>query len=404
VTYIAAISGWTWIIGYGNLPAKIIATIAATFWLARKLMLPLFRGDEKNNITIETPGRILTIANRIAAAGGTSCTVRIVDSKCYISNASHFTYTITLSSGLINYLTDDELAMVIAHEVAHVKNGPVRFINPLFGQLRAELEADRKGFLIAMKAGFDSKDALSAVTKSGSILSGNAFDTLRKFLFYKKPLISERINLIKSLIVETSNKKNSANSGDTILNSADKVREIIMAHDPDAPRQAVKNVMAKLGHGSVTQEKVLQLYTRRQKEVKGKGGVARIRRDKGKRQKAAGKPDAALPLLSREFEKTMIDSGSLWIDGAYERFRGHTDVITREYADSGYDMPVFQNGTDNPGMGTYFRSPPTVIAAFLEHVGIKEGDRLLELGSGGGHLACFLSKGSSVTPAATMTW
>gem|GEM_PF-3174895 len=201
LAYIASVGGVLWIWSYGNLPAKIIAAIAATFWLALKLLPPLFVGNEKNMAAVETPDRIISIANRIAAAGDKPYTVRIVSSEYYINNSSRFTDTITLSSAVINALTDDELAMVIAHEVAHLKNKPKGFlVNPFFRTLHEELEADRDGFMIAMKAGFEADGALSAVEQGGSILSGNVLTTLRNFLFYSPPLTSERIAHIKAII------------------------------------------------------------------------------------------------------------------------------------------------------------------------------------------------------------
>jgi hypothetical protein len=61
----------------------------------------------------------------------------------------------------------------------------------------------------------------------------------------------------------------------------DAVRSIILAHDPDAPPQAVNNVKAKLGTDEATEKRVIELYGEWQKTVRRKGAFARVRGDKG---------------------------------------------------------------------------------------------------------------------------
>ncbi|WP_339925278.1 M48 family metallopeptidase [uncultured Cyclobacterium sp.] len=89
--------------------------------------------------------------------------------NAFASGINEKTYTVTLTRGIIEALTDDELEGVIAHELMHIRNKDVRlliisiifvgifsfvaqilFRNMLFGGARRREKSDNRAMLIAM--------------------------------------------------------------------------------------------------------------------------------------------------------------------------------------------------------------------------------------------------------------
>jgi len=84
---------------------------------------PLERKDNKRVYNL--------VENLTIAAGMKMPKINVIDDdslNAYASGINEKTYSVTLSSGIINKLNDEELEGVIAHELTHIRNRDVRLL------------------------------------------------------------------------------------------------------------------------------------------------------------------------------------------------------------------------------------------------------------------------------------
>lgn len=100
----------------------------------------------------------------ITAAEGTFpiCTNKVAIEDSPVKNAQTNGDTILVTTAMIRALTDDELAFLIAHELAHSVNGDYTETE---SRPPLELAADRTGLFLMARAGYDISAARSALEK-----------------------------------------------------------------------------------------------------------------------------------------------------------------------------------------------------------------------------------------------
>jgi heat shock protein HtpX len=112
-----------WLIG-GVLIWFIIAWYANTSIIRRATgARPLERKENKRVYNL--------VENLSIAAGMKTPKINIIEDdslNAFASGINDKTYTVTLSRGIINKLSDDELEGVIAHELSHIRNKDVRLL------------------------------------------------------------------------------------------------------------------------------------------------------------------------------------------------------------------------------------------------------------------------------------
>ncbi len=124
--------------------------------------------------------RIHALYDRLTAATGESTEMRplrIVDSP--VMNAYANEKEVVLFTGLSDKTeSDDEIAMVLAHEIAHITLGHVYIKDPLESLQISVLEsqADKMGAIYMMKAGYDicsGRELMKRWEKNGDYLGGD---------------------------------------------------------------------------------------------------------------------------------------------------------------------------------------------------------------------------------------
>ena len=112
-----------WLIG-GVLIWFLIAWYANTSMIRRATgAKPLERRDNKRVYNL--------VENLCIAAGMRTPKINIIEDdslNAFASGITDKTYTVTLSRGIINKLSDEELEGVIAHELSHIRNKDVRLL------------------------------------------------------------------------------------------------------------------------------------------------------------------------------------------------------------------------------------------------------------------------------------
>jgi heat shock protein HtpX len=112
--YVLAITAIWFLIAYTAHNAMIRAATSAK---------PLSRTENKRVYNL--------VENLCISQGMTMPKVNVIASdalNAFASGIDNKTYTVTLTQGIINTLTDDELEGVIAHELAHIQNRDVRLL------------------------------------------------------------------------------------------------------------------------------------------------------------------------------------------------------------------------------------------------------------------------------------
>lgn len=182
--------------------------------------------------------KVLSVAQKIMLANNIDKRVIFyMNRNLNTVNASTATYTryIEVYAGLLPYIAnDDELAFVIAHEIAHAVetySSPFKFAAMRYNSKKYEMKADLMAVDYMVKAGYNP---IAAITAANKIFDEAVFDW--GFL-YTHPKGSKRLaKIYKHIYVKYPNYLNSDMTSDSFFKTfensmADEIKDIKMKEE-----------------------------------------------------------------------------------------------------------------------------------------------------------------------------
>jgi|GEM_PF-3161647 len=141
---------------YAPAPAAGYATPQAEFEILKRRLIRTAAGLMRANASLCPATRMITTPDETFPI----CTNKVAIEDSAIANAVTNGDTILVTTAMIARLSDDELAFLIAHELAHsVEEDYVETA----GRPELELTADRTGVFLMARAGYDINAAVTAL-------------------------------------------------------------------------------------------------------------------------------------------------------------------------------------------------------------------------------------------------
>lgn len=145
---------------YAGSPAASYQTPQAEFEILKSRLIRTAAGLMRANAKLCPSTRTITGSG----APFEICTNKVAIEDSAIKNAQTNGDTILVTTSMIAALDDDELAFLIAHELAHSVNGDT---SQLYNRPAFELAADRTGLFLMARAGYDIDAARTALEVLG---------------------------------------------------------------------------------------------------------------------------------------------------------------------------------------------------------------------------------------------
>lgn len=142
--------------GYEQPKPAAYETPQAEFEILKRRLIRTAAGLMRANAGLCPNTRVITTP----AESFEICTNKVAIEDSAIANAVTNGDTILVTTAMIGALSDDELAFLIAHELAHSVNGD--YVETA-GRPALELDADRTGVFLMARAGYDINAAITAL-------------------------------------------------------------------------------------------------------------------------------------------------------------------------------------------------------------------------------------------------